>query len=151
MEFKRVKIIACKPMPNYRVWMRFDDDLEGVVDLNDLVGQGIFESWKSIEFFNQVRVDSKTDTLAWGEEIDLDPYVLREKVENSKKTNSSYLCSSAKVKSTTSLSLKMCLISFLCLRYLTVVASLTGSAVAYMGMGKSSFVAIPSKCSENRF
>lgn len=80
MDFKKAKIIKGKPLPNYRVWIRFDDGLEGEVDLSDLVGKGVFEAWESIDFFNQVRIDPKTDTLAWGEEIDLDPYVLREKV-----------------------------------------------------------------------
>ena len=80
MDFKRVKIVACKPRPHYRVWIRFDDGLEGEVDLSDLVGKGVFEAWKSVEFFNQVRIDPKSDTLAWGEDIDLDPYVLREKL-----------------------------------------------------------------------
>ena len=84
MGFKRVKIIACKPKPNYCVWLRFDDGLEGEVDLSDLVGQGVFEAWKSIDFFNQVRVDPKTDTICWGDDIDLDPYVLREKVSKQK-------------------------------------------------------------------
>ncbi|HSW72051.1 MAG TPA: DUF2442 domain-containing protein [Chlamydiales bacterium] len=80
MECKREKIVACKPLPNYRVWIRFDDGLEGEVDLSDLVGKGVFKSWKSIAFFNQVRVDPKSDTLAWGEDIDLDPYVLRKRI-----------------------------------------------------------------------
>lgn len=80
MEFKRAKIIACEARPNYRVWIRFDDGLEGEVDLSDLVGQGVFTSWESVDFFNEVRVDSKTDTLAWSDYIDLDPYVLREKI-----------------------------------------------------------------------
>jgi hypothetical protein len=66
MEFKRAKIVACKPNPNYHVWIRFDDGLEGEVDLSALVGQGVFEAWTSIEFFNQVRVDPETDTLTWG-------------------------------------------------------------------------------------
>lgn len=78
---KRVKIVACKPLPHYRVWIRFDDGLEGEVDLNHLVGKGVFEAWKSVEFFNQVKVDPKTDTLCWGEDIDLDPYVLRERIK----------------------------------------------------------------------
>lgn len=85
MGFKRTKIVACKARPNYHVWVRFDDGLEGEVDLRELVGKGVFAAWESVDFFNQVRVDLRTDTLAWGEDIDLDPYVLREKVE---KTNS---------------------------------------------------------------
>ena len=80
MEFRRAKIIACKPKPNYRVWIRFDDGLEGEVDLSDLVGKGVFKAWESVDFFNQVRVDPKTDTLAWGDDIDLDPYVLKERI-----------------------------------------------------------------------
>ena len=80
MEFKRAKIIACKPKPNYHVWICFDDGLEGEIDLSDLVGRGVFEAWNSVDFFNQVQIDPKTDTLTWGEEIDLDPYVLREKL-----------------------------------------------------------------------
>ena len=80
MEFKRAKVVACKPRPNYCVWIRFDDGLEGVVDLSYLVGEGIFEAWHSLDFFNQVYVDPRSNTLAWGKDIDLDPYVLREKV-----------------------------------------------------------------------
>lgn len=80
MENKRAKIVACKPLPNYHIWIRFDDGLEGDVDLNHLVGKGVFEAWESVEFFNQVHVDPKSDTLAWGEDIDLDPDVLREKI-----------------------------------------------------------------------
>ncbi len=55
MEFKRARIVVCRPLPNYRVWIRFDDGLEGEVDLGDLVGKGIFEAWESVAFFNQVR------------------------------------------------------------------------------------------------
>ena len=86
MEFKRVKIVACKPIPNYCVWIRFDDGLEGEVDLSDLVGKGVFTVWKSVDFFNQVRVDDKTDTLTWGNDLDLDPYVLREQILKNKPT-----------------------------------------------------------------
>lgn len=80
MGFKRVKIAACKPKPNYHVWIRFDDGLVGDVDLTEFVGKGVFQAWDSIDFFNRVRIDSKTDTIAWGDEIDLDPYALREKL-----------------------------------------------------------------------
>lgn len=83
MGFKRVKVVACRPLSNYRVWIRFDDGLEGEIDLSHLVGKGVFEAWNSVEFFNQVRIDPKSDTLAWGDEIDLDPYVLRELLESS--------------------------------------------------------------------
>lgn len=80
MNFKKARIVACKALPRYRIWIRFEDGLEGEVDLSHLVGQGVFKAWKSVEFFNQLRVDPKTATLTWEEDIDLDPYVLREKI-----------------------------------------------------------------------
>ena len=80
MGFKRAKIVACRPLPHYRVWIRFDDGLEGEVDLSDLVGKGVFEAWSSVAYFNMVRIDPNTDTLTWGDDIDLDPYVLRDKI-----------------------------------------------------------------------
>ncbi len=46
MEFKRAKTSSCKPKPNYVLWLRFDDGLEGEVDLSDLVGKGVFKAWK---------------------------------------------------------------------------------------------------------
>ena len=77
---KRVKIVECKPLENYHIWIRFDDGLEGNVDLNHLLGKGVFEAWNSVDFFNQVHIDPRSNTVCWGEDIDLDPYVLREKV-----------------------------------------------------------------------
>ena len=70
METKRVKIVACEPRPNYHIWIRFDDGLEGEADLNHLVGKGVFEAWNSIEFFNEVRIDPRSDTVVLGEDID---------------------------------------------------------------------------------
>ncbi len=75
MEFKRVKILACEPRDNYQLWIQFEDGLEGEVDLHHLVGKGVFKAWSSLDFFNQVRIDKKTDTVLWGDFIDLDPYL----------------------------------------------------------------------------
>ena len=36
MGFKRAKIVACAPRSDYRVWLRFDDGLEGEVNLSHL-------------------------------------------------------------------------------------------------------------------
>lgn len=80
MKFQRAKVVACAPHEGYKIWICFDDGLSGEVDLSHLVGKGVFEAWKSRDFFNSVHIDGKTETVTWGDEIDLDPYVLREKV-----------------------------------------------------------------------
>lgn len=81
MEFRRAKIVVCVPHENYRIWIQFDDGLSGEVDLSYLAGKGVLTAWNTPGFFNSVHVDPKSDTVAWSEDIDLDPYVLREKVE----------------------------------------------------------------------
>ncbi|KAF3363221.1 hypothetical protein PHSC3_000239 [Chlamydiales bacterium STE3] len=85
MEFHRAKIIKCEPHDNYKLWILFDDGIEGEVDLKNLVGKGVFSSWNSIDYFKSVYIDKKTDTVAWGEDLDLDPYVLRDQIILNKK------------------------------------------------------------------
>ena len=80
--WKITEIVDCKAKPNYILWVRFDDGLEGEVDLSDKVGQGVFKAWESEEFWLSARVDTAYGTVNWGKngEIDLDPYVLKEKI-----------------------------------------------------------------------
>jgi hypothetical protein len=80
MSFRRLKIIQCQPNDDYRLWLLFDDGVAGEVDLKKLVGKGVFSAWNSIEFFKSVRIDKKTDTVAWGKDLDLDPYVLHDEI-----------------------------------------------------------------------
>ncbi|MBI4688680.1 MAG: DUF2442 domain-containing protein, partial [Nitrospirae bacterium] len=35
------RIIAVRPLENYRLWLRFSDGVEGIVDLSDFVGKGV--------------------------------------------------------------------------------------------------------------
>ncbi len=80
MEFHRAIIVKCEPHDNYKLWIQFDDGLSGEVDLKNLAGKGVFSAWNSIEFFNSVHIDKRTQTVAWGADIDLDPYVLRDQI-----------------------------------------------------------------------
>jgi hypothetical protein len=81
MEFQRAIIVQCQPKPNYRLWIQFSDGLSGEVDVSYLVGKGVFTAWESVDFFNKVYIDPKAQTVAWGGDLDLDPYVLREKIK----------------------------------------------------------------------
>lgn len=85
MVFQRARIVECKPYDNYKIWLRFDDGLVGDVDLSNLVGKGVFASWRSMDFFKSVYINKVSETVAWGEDIDLDPYVLRDKILKSQK------------------------------------------------------------------
>lgn len=84
MIFQRAKIIKCEPHDDYKLWIQFDDGMDGEVNLKDFVGKGVFSAWNSVDFFNSVYVSKKTDTVTWGEDIDLDPYVLHDQILNSR-------------------------------------------------------------------
>ncbi len=84
MKSMNKRIIKCKPESNYRVWVQFNDGLEGIVDLSHLKEVPAFKRvWKTIEDFNQVRIDPFTHTITWGEhgsEVDINPAELRKEV-----------------------------------------------------------------------
>ena len=61
-----------KALPNFRIWLRYDDGAEGEVDLSDLAGRGVFEAWNDPSFFDSVRLDPH-GAIEWGSGIDLCP------------------------------------------------------------------------------
>jgi uncharacterized protein DUF2442 len=66
------KPVAVRPLANFRIWLRYDDGVEGDVDLSDLAGRGVFQAWTDRAFFDAVRLGSH-GAIEWGSEIDLCP------------------------------------------------------------------------------
>jgi len=77
------KPIELKPLENYRIWVKFSDGVEGVVDLSDLVGKGVFSAWRDEREFQKVHIGAGGE-IAWGEEIDLCPDAIYLKVAGKK-------------------------------------------------------------------
>ncbi len=61
-----------RALPNYRIYIKYNDGAEGEVDLSDLLGQGIFEAWQDEIFFNRVRIGPGRQ-IRWSDEIELCP------------------------------------------------------------------------------
>ncbi len=40
-----------KALPNYRLWLRYEDGATGEVDLAHLVGKGVFKLWIDLQAF----------------------------------------------------------------------------------------------------
>ncbi len=74
-----MKITALKTLPDYRLWLRFDDGVEGIVDLSDKVGVGVFALWSDSAAFDSVRVGEMGDAV-WDDQVDLCPDSLYLKV-----------------------------------------------------------------------
>jgi hypothetical protein len=72
----RYRIESVEARPAYRIWIRFADGVEGEINLSELVGHGVFESWKDASEFEKVFVDEESGTVAWPGGIDLAPDAL---------------------------------------------------------------------------
>ena len=70
-------IVEVEILEPYRVRLRFDDGVEGVVDLDRQVHQGgVFEPLLEPAYFRLVRVEPDLGTIVWPNGADLDPAVL---------------------------------------------------------------------------
>lgn len=70
-----------EPRRPYRLHLRFEDGVEGEIDLVSLIRfEGVFESIRDPEVFASVRVDPELGTIVWPNGADLDPRVLHEAV-----------------------------------------------------------------------
>jgi hypothetical protein len=76
-------IISIKPLKNYQLHLRFEDNQEGIVDIQQQIKfTGVFEPLKNPEYFAQVKVNPELGTIQWPNGADLDPDVLYAALEN---------------------------------------------------------------------
>jgi hypothetical protein len=66
-----MKIITqCKVLDRFRVWLRFDDGIEGEVDFSPLAGRGVFATWNDEAVFRRAVIADQGRALEWPGEID---------------------------------------------------------------------------------
>ncbi|MEX2091103.1 MAG: DUF2442 domain-containing protein [Pirellulales bacterium] len=70
-----MKITQAKPMPEYRLELRFDSGESGVVDLSSFAGRGVFVAWDEPGIFERVSITDQ-GAVEWPGEIDLCPDAL---------------------------------------------------------------------------
>jgi hypothetical protein len=72
-----VDVVAARPVGDYRLYLRFEDGVEGEVDLGAFLSfRGVFGPLRDPAYFAQVRVDPELGTVSWPNGADLDPDVL---------------------------------------------------------------------------
>ena len=76
------RVTECKASPDYRLWLRFDDGVEGTVFLGDLLEVGAFSAWRDVEQFCRAAVQAAT--VVWDAGIRLDPDILYQDLVASK-------------------------------------------------------------------
>jgi hypothetical protein len=74
-------IVEVRSLGGYRLYLRFEDGLQGEVDLADqLQFHGVFEPLRDPQVFAQVAVNRELGTICWPNGADLDPDVLYAKL-----------------------------------------------------------------------
>ena len=74
-------VIAARHIVGHRVWLHFDDGLEGELELADELYGPVFQPLLAVERFAELRVEG--GTLAWPNGADLAPEYLHERVRAS--------------------------------------------------------------------
>ena len=65
--------VQVKAICQFSIWLKYDDNTEGEIDLSHLINKPVFQSWKNPDFFDQVHIDVETGAIAWDENIEICP------------------------------------------------------------------------------
>jgi hypothetical protein len=75
------KIISVKPLEGFKLNLKYNDGVEGTVDLSHLKGKGVFAWWENDDNFSKVFID-KSGAIVWNEELDIDSLSCYLKITN---------------------------------------------------------------------
>lgn len=64
------RIVFAQALPGYRLQLRYDDGVEGSVDLSADAGKGVFAIWRDPDVFARFRVERDGRALVWSDEVD---------------------------------------------------------------------------------
>jgi len=70
-------VIKAIPQDNYQVYIEFDNNESGILNMQPYLNFGVFSKIKDLNLFSKVRVSF--DTIEWENGIDLDPQFVYEK------------------------------------------------------------------------
>ncbi len=62
-----------KALGEYKIWLKYNDQSEGIVDLSHLSKKGVFNHWEDQNLFSKVYIDPISHAIAWNDDIDLCP------------------------------------------------------------------------------
>ena len=74
------RIVAAKCVSGYTIRLRFDNGVEGDVNLSDELSGEVFEPLKNVQFFRRFELHPELRTLVWPNGADFAPEFLRSKL-----------------------------------------------------------------------
>jgi hypothetical protein len=70
------RVVEVKALPGYKLWLRFQDGVTGLVDLSAELWGPMFEPLKDPGFFERVSLNQDLDTVTWPNGADFAPEFL---------------------------------------------------------------------------
>jgi hypothetical protein len=67
-----IKIFEIKALPDYKLHIKYNNGVEGDIDLSEYAGKGVFLKFSDLNFFNNVWIGNN-GAPTWNDEIDIDP------------------------------------------------------------------------------
>ena len=58
--------VAVEARDGYRIWVRYEDGVEGELDLSHLAGKGVFKAWDDRAYFEGVHINEEGGCVSWG-------------------------------------------------------------------------------------
>jgi hypothetical protein len=74
-------IIDVKPLDNFKVWIRFSDNFDAIVNIKPYISTGISKKLMDDDFFKRVKID-EFGGIVWENGFDFCPNYLREIATN---------------------------------------------------------------------
>jgi hypothetical protein len=79
---KAREVVAARYLGDYRVWLKFDNGREGLIDLEDDLWGDEHEALRDRSLFSEFFVDPGRATLAWDNGSDFSPEYLYTKLSH---------------------------------------------------------------------
>ena len=67
-----VRPVKVEPLTGYRLRMRYADGVEGIIDLSEQVGRGVFAPLRDEALFRNVQIGDRGQ-IAWSDNLDICP------------------------------------------------------------------------------
>ena len=61
-----------KALPLYKLFVEFEDGVNGEIDLSYLTGKGVFSYWNDEQNFKRLKITAHKK-IEWNDDIDMDP------------------------------------------------------------------------------
>ncbi len=77
------RLVQVEARDNYELWVKYSDGVEGIADLSDFAGQGVFTLWNDYGEFRKAHIGSSGE-IAWNDEVDIDSDAIYLKITGKK-------------------------------------------------------------------